>query len=225
MWCWPCRAAWACLLFPVLRHSGKISKRSGYHSTGNVLLQCPGTLPAWKCHDIISSHNSGFCPLSITQMIFSYEWKWKSKWEGTKSPTKTPSPRMGGNFFLCVHLKMWKYITIQAWKQPFSPAHSSVSDISHSNQYIMATKCRFFFYWLLKYLFWAQDRAVLAPGIRPSFSRACGRYVLIEPYGGGFCAACAGRRPECTLGSPRHKNPWSFAAVVSFHFAFHFWSD
>lgn len=145
----------------------------------------------------------------------------KKQMRGNKVSYQNSISKDEREFFLCVHFKMWKYITIRAWKQPFSPAHSSVSDISHSNQYIMATKCRFFFYWLLKYLFWAQDRAVLAPGIRPSFSRACGRYVLIEPYGGGFCAACAGRRPECSLGSPRHKNPWSFAAVVSFHF----WSD
>lgn len=77
----------------VLRHSGKISSHSGYCSKGNVLLHCPGTLPAWKGCDINSSHNTGFCPLPVTQMIFSYEWKWKSKWEETKSPTKTPFPK------------------------------------------------------------------------------------------------------------------------------------
>lgn len=42
--------------------------------------------------NVITCHNNGVCPLSVTQMIFSYEWKWKSKWEETQSPTKTPSP-------------------------------------------------------------------------------------------------------------------------------------
>lgn len=37
---------------------------------------------------------------------------------------------------------MWNYVTILALRPPFSPVYSSFSDISYSDEHIVATNCR-----------------------------------------------------------------------------------
>lgn len=119
-------------------------------------------------------------------------------------------------------LKMWKCVTTLACKQPFSPAYSSVSDISHSNQYIVATICRQVFLLLMfkinacfelrTELYWLQVSGLVSEELVADMywsNHTVVGFVLLPMLAGDQNVA---------VGFPSHKNPWSFAAVVSFRF-------
>lgn len=187
-----------------------------------------------------------FCPVSATHRMFSYEWKWKSKQENKVSYQNSISK----------DLKMWKYVTILAWKQPFSPAYSwyaayihiytdvyiytdiymyiytqvyiytgiyiYLSDISHSNQYIAATNCRQVF---LLLMFKINTCFELRTGLYlhqvsglVSVELVADMYWSNHMVVGFVLLPMLAGDQNVAMGSPSHKNRWSFAAVVSFHF-------
>ena len=119
-------------------------------------------------------------------------------------------------------LKMWKYVTTLAWKQPFSPAYSSVSDISHSNQYIVATNCRQVFPLLMfkinTCLELRTELYCLQVSGPVSVELVADMYWSNYMVVGFVLLPMLAGDQNVAVGSPSHKNPWSFAAVVSFHF-------
>lgn len=119
-------------------------------------------------------------------------------------------------------LEMRNYVTILAWKQPFSPEYSPVSDIYHSDEYIVAANCRQVFLLsvfkisssselrmkLYRCQVWGWVSAEFVADMHWSTQTVLG-FVLLPMLAGDQNVA---------MGSPNHKNPWSFAAIVSFHF-------